>query len=403
MRMRSPFTPVALATAALLLTVSCSSTRTAANEFRWSEQDAGPVASSEGVAMAATSDGLLAWGGIDASGRLSADGWQLLGDERGAELPASPLQARHHAASAWTGSRLVVIGGSSDPNVNGVGNLRDGATYDPATKRWRTIAPIPDSLSGQIDRRCRDDTVYAASLVVIPCMSPERAGDDTTIRTVAAYRPDGDTWTTVSVFVGTDGHPQSWFNVDDRLGVVSIGARPPVSGLPQAEVTVSLAGKAAGTDGVTPTPPEPQSTIELGGVANDPEGVPVASVGAVSGRSSIATVALSRSYLARTDERGSLPGPPLVSATDAADNAPLTARVDVVALTGAPTIVIGSSLRTLGGSGLARPPGATGDGWGHWRPVDNGRRMWLVTEPSPSPDGTVGMHRLWRLDVVRSR
>lgn len=77
----------------------------------------------------------------------AAPGWTL--------LPASPLSAREGATAAWTGSVVVVVGGTDGPpcppNARcpaGLGGaladaLADGAAYDPASREWRPIAAAP--------------------------------------------------------------------------------------------------------------------------------------------------------------------------------------------------------------------------------------------------------------------
>ena len=71
-------------------------------------------------------------------------GWQ--------ELPASPLTPRTGAHAFWTGSSVLVIGGSDDvrcpPNADCVDrepSLSDGAAYHPQTDTWTELpeAPVP--------------------------------------------------------------------------------------------------------------------------------------------------------------------------------------------------------------------------------------------------------------------
>jgi len=57
-------------------------------------------------------------------------------------LPASPLQMRSAASGTWTGKELVVAGGI-DPNPSSPRAFRDGAAYNPLTRTWRKIAPMP--------------------------------------------------------------------------------------------------------------------------------------------------------------------------------------------------------------------------------------------------------------------
>jgi hypothetical protein len=66
------------------------------------------------------------------------------------ELPAAPLSPRSSAESVWTGREVIVLGGEEEPcppNVDGCPypqkDLRDGAAYDLATDRWRSIADAP--------------------------------------------------------------------------------------------------------------------------------------------------------------------------------------------------------------------------------------------------------------------
>lgn len=64
---------------------------------------------------------------------LARDHWRILAH--------SPVGAPAGASIVWTGRRLLVLGGggySPRPHLR-----RAGAAYDPATGRWRRIAPVP--------------------------------------------------------------------------------------------------------------------------------------------------------------------------------------------------------------------------------------------------------------------
>ena len=71
------------------------------------------------------------------------------------ELPPSPLSARHGAMAFWTGTELLVLGGTDaapcPPNADcamPAGSVsRDGAAFDPASGRWRRIADAPRPLA----------------------------------------------------------------------------------------------------------------------------------------------------------------------------------------------------------------------------------------------------------------
>jgi Kelch motif len=56
---------------------------------------------------------------------------------------ASPLERRVGAIGAWTGKELVVAGGVSQPNGRTVKAFRDAAAYNPVTRTWRKLAPMP--------------------------------------------------------------------------------------------------------------------------------------------------------------------------------------------------------------------------------------------------------------------
>lgn len=56
-------------------------------------------------------------------------------------MPRSPLGSRSNPILAWTGSKLIELGGSRDGVVK-----QDGAIFDPALKRWRRITQPPKSI-----------------------------------------------------------------------------------------------------------------------------------------------------------------------------------------------------------------------------------------------------------------
>ena len=65
-------------------------------------------------------------------------------------IPDGPLSARYDPVAAWVAGRYVVVGGfSGDPcpaNADCASNpapRTDGASYDPATEQWQTIADAP--------------------------------------------------------------------------------------------------------------------------------------------------------------------------------------------------------------------------------------------------------------------
>ena len=89
-------------------------------------------------------DRLILWGGIDPSkepaddGRVLGEGWSFdPRTSRWTSIAPAPI-SRYWATAAWTGSEVLVWGGSEgdDPRM-------DGAAYDPMTDTWTTIAAAP--------------------------------------------------------------------------------------------------------------------------------------------------------------------------------------------------------------------------------------------------------------------
>jgi hypothetical protein len=148
----------------MTIAASCAS----ASSWAWRKvPDPGPLGPREGVALAVTPAGAIAWGGLDVDGTLHDDG-ALLEDNRWTDLPPGPLSARHSSGVAvLDGGRVVIVGGSSASNLNGEGDLRDGAVYDIDARRWEPIEPLPDRVA--LSRSCRTLIVIGDRLVT-PCV-----------------------------------------------------------------------------------------------------------------------------------------------------------------------------------------------------------------------------------------
>lgn len=106
--------------------------------YRWSELPAAPIAGRIGAATAWTGTEMLIWGGQNSKGDKDFGDGAAYNPATGQwrTLSASPLNARVPAAWVWTGSDLFIWGGDK--------GQRDGALYDPATDSWRSVpAPPP--------------------------------------------------------------------------------------------------------------------------------------------------------------------------------------------------------------------------------------------------------------------
>jgi hypothetical protein len=108
-----------------------------------------PPVSLAPAAVVWTGKQVLAWGGwrsgtpmpsnVGAAYEPATDSWT--------KLPAAPIAPLLHPAVAWTGRELLVWGGSTSEGLAEAAYRTDGAAYDPAARRWRTIAPVPEGIS----------------------------------------------------------------------------------------------------------------------------------------------------------------------------------------------------------------------------------------------------------------
>lgn len=147
-------------------------------------------------------------------------------------MSPSPLAGRMGAASVWTGTEIIIAGGTRD-DVAGLGeeaqasnsdgvrikvtNFADAAAYDPVTDRWRPIAAAPvDALA--------DDAIWTGRVMLVRGILAPADPNDAPTAKMLAYEPTSDTWTSypapdrssdtigvTSVWTGTElvlwGHP----------------------------------------------------------------------------------------------------------------------------------------------------------------------------------------------------
>jgi hypothetical protein len=93
---------------------------------------------------------VLTWGG-GCCDSYSADGAAYtLATDSWRKLLRSPLAGRR-TSGVWTGRVMIVAGGAGrepDPKVAGETVLADAAAYNPATRAWRRLAPMPEPRAG---------------------------------------------------------------------------------------------------------------------------------------------------------------------------------------------------------------------------------------------------------------
>ncbi|MEX0985328.1 MAG: hypothetical protein WD096_09815 [Actinomycetota bacterium] len=149
----------------------------------WTELPYAPPEARGNAATAWTGEELLVFGGYVYSGysdeEMAGDGFRF-DPATGATSPMAeaPISARGGAASAWTGTELLVWGGTDGTyRGNSPGLLGDGAAYDPSTDTWRLLPRAPISprvplsvwtgrelivwgTSTRVDERPRDGAAY---------------------------------------------------------------------------------------------------------------------------------------------------------------------------------------------------------------------------------------------------
>jgi hypothetical protein len=105
------------------------------------------------------------------------------------ELPVAPLEARGWHSAVWTGSEMVVWGGATGLGCD-YGYPTDGAAYDPATNSWRPIASSP--LSGRVEA----SAIWTGSEMIV--WGGSTHGRSVTLDDGAAFDPSSNGWRTLS-------------------------------------------------------------------------------------------------------------------------------------------------------------------------------------------------------------
>jgi hypothetical protein len=105
-------------------------------------------------------------------------------------IAAGPLSPRDNASAAWTGTEVVIVGGTEAPVCRAAepsacryidARLGDGAAYDPATDTWRKIASPPVAFEGAPALWTGDEVLVFTA----------HASSD---RQVLGYDPASDEW-----------------------------------------------------------------------------------------------------------------------------------------------------------------------------------------------------------------
>ena len=103
-----------------------------------------PAAPTTGALVVWTGREMIGWGGGCCGDAFSAGSAYNPTTNRWRKLARSPLAGSQHPVGAWTGRELVILVSSTNPDGRPwPARLARAAAYDPATNRWRRIAPLP--------------------------------------------------------------------------------------------------------------------------------------------------------------------------------------------------------------------------------------------------------------------
>jgi hypothetical protein len=133
-----------------------------------------------------TGQTLLIWGGTVPAETAVPESDGMVFDPRTStwsEMAPSPLSARRHPGSAWTGRALLVWGGLAGDSLSS-GHLGDGAAYDPRERTWRPLPPAPIGPRAPLSVWTGEELIVWGTAV--------RGG--ATPRDGAAYQPATGTW-----------------------------------------------------------------------------------------------------------------------------------------------------------------------------------------------------------------
>jgi N-acetylneuraminic acid mutarotase len=115
---------------------------------RWRTLPPSPIGRVGGIVVW-TGHQLIGWGGGCCGDAFSDGAAYDPATNRWQKLPPSPLAGSQNPLGAWTGRELVIFVGAFNPDGKPLPRrLARAAAYNPATRRWREIAPIPSPRGG---------------------------------------------------------------------------------------------------------------------------------------------------------------------------------------------------------------------------------------------------------------
>ncbi len=192
----------------------------------WRMLAAAPIAGRSYPAVAWTGTEMIVWGGSDA-GRTVADGAAYdPAADTWRELPPAPIGSAMKSSAIWTGTEVLFLGGlRSVENGTGGSMTRDAAAYNPSTNSWRRLPDLPGDPLPPYPQAVWTGSVVLTSLQTYDPDEPMDLGSTQ----LASYDPTTDQWRTVA----DDTSNPFLLGIPDPAGVTStVLAFPPEAGEP---------------------------------------------------------------------------------------------------------------------------------------------------------------------------
>jgi hypothetical protein len=161
-------------------------------------------------------------------------------------LPQSPLQGRTDPMAVWTGTRMIIWGGSAPKPITGETPFADGASYNPITRQWTRLPDAP------ISARSNAAAVWTGTEMIIWGGS----NNGTSLTDGAAYNPATNTWRTIpSVDLAATIRPTTLWTGSEMIVLEGFNGSPRGAALNPTTNTWRTIATPPGRS----TPPYPQA------------------------------------------------------------------------------------------------------------------------------------------------
>jgi len=159
----------------------------------WTRLPGAPIAPRSEYVAVWTGKKMIVWGGY--SNPTYGDGAAYDPATRTwTKIAAGPLAGRDLPVTVWTGKDMLIFGGSGPS-----GAYSDGAAYDPAANTWRKLAPIPSSLGGNLTGTGSYAVWTGKVMVAWGFFGHGRGAHGAGSLAAATYNPATNSWTTGTV------------------------------------------------------------------------------------------------------------------------------------------------------------------------------------------------------------